>query len=304
MSVHVHNGKSPAPVLMAKNGWQNMQLGKYAVERHIGDGSAGRVFLAVDLNHRRPVAIKVISKINRELHHSRRLDMFLREARAFARIDHPNVVSVEGVIHFVDMAAIVMEYVPGGTLDDLIGNGNRLPVSEACRLVAEAAEGVACAHRHGIIHRDIKPANIMLTGDRHCKVTDFGASRAIGHDDCTIFAGRIVGTPLYVSPELIRWRESRPVSDIYALGVTLWTALTGEPTFDGATREEVYYKHASAPVPDIEAFCPGIPRPLADLLYECLEKNPEKRLSSAAQMARQLRGIRGIYADAPGFAAT
>ncbi len=276
--------------LWSDDGWKDLKLGRYKLKSLLGRGAMGRVFLAMDIILQRQVALKVIPAETGDDAATEQLRLFIREAQSVAGLQHPNVVSVYDVVHHEGVVAVAMEYVAGGTLMDLVGRGKTLPVREICRIVAAAAEGLAVAHEKGMVHRDIKPANLMLTGKRECKVVDFGIVRVAGEDDSS-FDGKIVGTPFYVSPEVIVGREPGPAADIYALGIILWTALAGAPPFDAKENRKLYIKHVKAPVPDIDDFCGNVPIELKQLIERCLEKNPEKRLSSCAELARRLRDI-------------
>lgn len=276
--------------LWSDAGWKDLKLGRYKLKSLLGKGAMGRVFLAMDIILQRQVALKVIPAETGDAAATEQLRLFIREAQSVAGLQHPNVVSVYDVVHHEGVVAVAMEYVAGGTLMDLVGRGKTLPVRETCRIVAEAAEGLAVAHEKGMVHRDIKPANLMLTGKRECKVVDFGIVRVAGEDDST-FDGKIVGTPFYVSPEVIVGREPGPATDVYALGIILWTALAGAPPFDAEENRRLYIKHVKAPVPDIDDFCENVPVELKQLIERCLVKDPEKRLSSCAELARRLRDI-------------
>ncbi len=289
------NGDNPAAenltaTLFSKDGWSGVRLGRYTIEEHLGAGGMGRVFLAEDVILKRKVALKVIQEDFQQARESGRLELFLREAQAVARLQHPNVVSVYDVVHKKGVVAIAMEYVAGGTLDDLVGKGKTLSVFETCRLGAEAAEGLACAHENGLIHSDVKPANLMLSKEKQCKVADFGVVRAMsGGPD--LHEGKIVGTPYFVSPEVIRGENPCPASDIYALGIILWMALAGKPTYRAKSMKEMYLKHLHAPVPDIEKYCSDVPPSLKELIGACLHKDPDKRIADAAELAGRLRDI-------------
>ena len=281
-------------LLSSRDGWKDIRIGRYRLEKHIGDGEMGRVFLAEDVVLKRKVAIKVIREDIKEAKESGELERFLREAQGIARLQHPNVVSIYDVVHRGGIAAIAMEYVSGGTMDDLIGRGKTLPVLDACRLIAEAADGLACAHENSMIHSDVKPANLMLTRNRQCKVADFGVAHAIHEEKVRAHAGKIVGTPYFISPEVIRGEDPSPASDIYALGIVLWIALAGKPAYTADSLKDMYIKHLKAPVPDIMELCPDVPESLKQLIDKCLAKDPDARISDASALAAQLRDIADV----------
>jgi len=277
--------------LWSKDNWQGVKLGRYKIESVLGVGGMGRVFLAKDVVLQRNVAVKVIRESFEESNVTEELQMFLREAQAVARLEHPNVVCVYDVVHEEGVVAVAMEYVPGGTLQDLLTKEKKLEIPEACRLVAEAAEGLANAHENGMIHRDIKPANLMLTEKKQCKVVDFGTIHVEEQEGLKMLEGKIVGTPYFTPPEVIRGDPPIPQSDIYSLGIVLWWSIAGRPPYTGKTRKELFLKHLNYPMPEITKVRVGIPRPLTDLISSCLEKDPSKRIGSMAELAKKLREI-------------
>jgi serine/threonine-protein kinase len=277
--------------LMSDDDWQGVKVSRYKIEQLLGDGGMGRVFLARDAILQREVALKVIPEGFQEARESGQLELFIREAQAVARLEHPNVVRVYDVAHEEGVVAIAMEYVSGGSLSELIAIEETLPMPEACRLMADAAEGLAYAHDNDMVHRDIKPANLMLTDRRQCKVVDFGTTHVKEKKELSLFKGKIIGTPHFVSPEVIRGEEPRPESDIYSLGVVLWWIIVGTPPFNGETRKELYMKHLKEKPPKIEKLCPDIPLALRNLIVKCMKKDADDRYHDCAELAAELRRI-------------
>ncbi len=277
--------------LWSDDGWQDLRVGRYEIKIPLGDGGMGRVFLAEDVLLRRQVALKVISKSVREAHQSGHLEQFLREAQAVAALSHPHVARIYDIVQQEGVVAIATEYVSGGTFEDFIRHTKEPDILEVCRIVAETAAGLQCAHEHGMIHRDVKPANLMLTPKKKCKIVDFGASRVKRKKELSILDGKIIGTPYTISPEVIRGDEPRPESDIYSLGIVLWWALTGHPPFYAKTKKQLYRKHLEDSAPDITTYRPDVPVSLAKIVHRCLKKDPRKRFSACSEIVERLGGV-------------
>ncbi|MBA2442388.1 MAG: protein kinase [Rubrobacter sp.] len=244
------------------------------------------VYLGTDEVLDRPVAVKVLKSGFGETDIGER---FRREGRTAARLSHPNVVQVydagEGELEDRTASYIVMEYVPGGDLKQLIDQRGYLPAAELARLGAEAASGLGHAHEKGVIHRDIKPHNILLDGYGRCKLTDFGIARALDSAGVTR-SGDYLGTALYSAPEQLRGEEVTPKSDVYSLGATLYQAAAGEPPFSGSPLE-VANQHVNKPpaLPEhLAADAPG--RGLGRLILDCLAKDPGDRPDASAVRER------------------
>ena len=268
-----------------------MSLRRYKLLSLLGDGGMGRVFLARDMVLQRDVALKVIQEELREAQDSGRLEQFLREAQAVARLSHPNIVNIYDLLQKRGVVAIAMELVSGGTLKDIIDAPEETPVEEVCKLVAEAADGLASAHAAGLIHRDIKPSNLMLTERRQCKVVDFGATHDTGKYEMAMLEGKIIGTPHYISPEVIKGQSPVPESDIYSMGIVIWTMLVKKPPYTSKKKKQIYLKHINDPIPDITLLRDDIPQRLVELIYGCMAKEPEDRIQTMDQLASQLREI-------------
>jgi len=280
-------------VLWSPEAWKGVKLSRYKLEKLLGDGGMGRVFLARDVILQRDVALKTIPESFKEARKSGQLEQFLREAQSVARLEHPNVVRVYDVVHQEGVVAIAMEYVSGGTFKDLIteDDDELLPIPEVCRMVAEAADGLAYAHENGMIHRDIKPANLMLTDKKECKVVDFGTTHIADEEELEMFKGKIIGTPIFTSPEVIKGEAPKPESDIYSLSIVLWWALTGTSPYSAKTRKDMYIKHLTEKPPNILKLRPQIPAALRDLIRHGMEKEAEDRLGDMEKFAEKLREI-------------
>jgi eukaryotic-like serine/threonine-protein kinase len=259
---------------------------RFVLENKLGSGGMARVFLGRDEILDRPVAVKLLNPIHGGTEIG---DRFEREGRTAARLAHPNIVQVydagEAEFEGRETSYIVMEYVPGGDLKDLIDERGRLPGAELARLGDEICAGLAHAHERGVIHRDIKPHNILLDENGHAKVTDFGIARALDATQATR-TGAYLGTALYSSPEQLRGQKATPKSDVYSAGATLYQAATGEPPFSGSTPLEIASQHVSkAPTPPRERGA-DVSENLEALILSCLAKAPDDRPTAEEARSR------------------
>jgi len=246
----------PAPAVK-RPAWAGKILGHFKLLRLIGEGKMGRVIQAQDINLQRIVALKILRKRIPGMAEQGRVRQFLREARAAAQIEHPNVVRIFEINEHDGWWYIAMEMLEGENLRDLIKATGPLALNRACTLIADAATALAIAHDLGIIHRDIKPTNLMLTRHGRCKLTDFGLVRLGDPNDPFDFTNKAVGSPQFMAPEVISRLEQTPAIDIYSLGATLYYILAGKPPYTGGKLEEILKKHLDAPVPDIHKELPG-----------------------------------------------
>ncbi len=217
---------------------------------------------------------------------------FRREAQAAANLTHPNIVSVYDVGQDGDTHYIVMEFVAGQSLKELLNKtpGAPLPLERAVNIAAQILAGLEYAHRSGLIHRDIKPQNILITGDGTVKVTDFGIAKSVSDLSLTD-AGTALGTANYFSPEQAKGERVTPQSDIYALGVTLFEMITGRLPFESENAVGLAYKHISEPPPSPRTLNPNVPLRLEAIVLKALAKDPIQRYGSAAEMERSLRSL-------------
>jgi len=265
-------------------------IGPYRVIRRLGAGGMGEVFLAHDPRLDRPVAIKRIrSEIGTD---PARRARFLREARVTASLSHPAIVQVFDLPSEGGADHIVMEYVAGTTLHRLLEQGP-LPVSEGLPIALALAEGLACAHRHGVVHRDLKAENVLLTADGEPKIADFGIARrppAAGEETLTA-EGAVLGTYRVMSPEQARGETTDARSDLFALGVLLYEMFTGRSPFlaeNGLATMQRVLHHRPPPASEVD---PEIPGALSELIDHLLEKEPVLRPRDAGEVADRLRAL-------------
>ncbi len=258
---------------------------RYELERKIGEGGMARVYRGRDLRLSRPIAVKVLHP-----HYSADANFLARfhhEAQAAANLRHPNVVDVYDVGQDGDIHYIVMEFVDGQDLKALILQQGALPIEQAVLVGRAVAEGLDAAHRVGLVHRDIKPQNIIVGADGQVKITDFGIAKS-GLSTSATETGVIFGTADYLSPEQARGQTATVLSDVYALGVTLFEMLTGRLPFGGESSIAVAMQHVSEEPPPPSMFNPRIPHQLEALVLRALSKDPARRPASAREFAQLL----------------
>src|SRR5438552_14112335 len=257
--------------------------GRYVLERRLGRGGMGVVFLARELVLERQVAIKLLPPLKAADPRARR--RFLDEARTVARLSHPNIVPVFAVDESPDAVFFVMAYVEGQTLGQRIRDQGMLPPEEGARLLREVARALAHAHERGVVHRDVKPDNILLdAATGRALVSDFGIARVGGGTGST-GPWEVVGTADYMSPEQAGGLGVDARSDIYSLGVVGYYALSGRLPFEAPDCYAMLARHITEPPPPLASVAPGVPRRLAQVIDRCLLKEPAARFSSGFHLA-------------------
>jgi len=264
---------------------QSALADRYAVEREIGRGGMATVFLAEDLKHHRPVAIKVLHP---ELASTVGAERFLREIEIAAGLDHPHILTLLDSGEADGLLFYVMPYVEGESLRGRLEREQQLPIEEAIRIGREVADGLGYAHRHGVIHRDIKPGNIMLS-EGHALIADFGVARAVGGEGQALTStGLAVGTPAYMSPEQASGGEAGARSDLYALGCVLYETLAGLPPLTGPTPQAtaaMRLTETATPLPVVRDTVPG---GLERVVNQLLAKSPADRYGAAEKLIEAL----------------
>ncbi|MFI6354242.1 serine/threonine-protein kinase [Streptomyces sp. NPDC050743] len=267
---------------------QGLPADRYELQELLGRGAMGEVWRARDHLLGRPVAVKLL-----RAGEAADAERFRLEAQIAARLNHPNVVGMYDFGSHHGRLHLVLELVDGWNLAQERSLRGALPAAEAAAVTAQAAAGLAAAHRQGVVHRDVKPANVMLTADRTVKITDFGIARFAEEAASGLTAtGKILGTADYLAPERAAGRPAQPASDVYSLGCVLYELLTGRPPFSGATSLAVVQQHVSATPAPPDRLRPGIPQPLSDYVLLMLAKDPAHR-PTAAQAAAWLAAQNG-----------
>ncbi|MGD1995470.1 MAG: Stk1 family PASTA domain-containing Ser/Thr kinase [Anaerolineae bacterium] len=271
---------------------------RYRLVELIGSGGMATIYKGVDTLLHRPVAIKIL----REAYASDPvfLARFQQEARAAARLDHPNVVTIYDVGQDGELHYIVMEYVEGEDLKTLIRRKERLSIEESVNIAAQIAAGVGHAHREEIIHCDIKPHNVLITEDGVAKVTDFGIARALSESGLTD-SETVWGSPLYFSPEQAAGERPKPASDVYSIGVVLYEMLAGVPPFQAEKPTALALMHMREEPPPLSAINPKVPPQLEWIVRKVLAKEPSARYRTAEQLALVLQEYRAHGEEVTGL---
>jgi len=269
--------------------------GRYEIREHIATGGMASVFKTWDHRVERLVAMKVLRSLDKN--DLRAVERFRREARAAAALAHPNAVTIYDFVEEFGQYFLVMEYIHGPTLKKEILDRRHLQALETLEIAAQVCAVLQVAHTRGFIHRDIKPQNIMLAssgatvtsiGSLLVKLTDFGIVR-VAEDAGLTNSGIVLGTADYLSPEQARGEKLTASSDLYSLGVVMFEMLAGRPPFNGPTAVSIAMQHASTYPPPLHQFNANIPAALEQIVMKALEKEPEDRFLSAAEMQQALR---------------
>ena len=262
-------------------------LGDFIVKRQLGVGSIGAVYFATQISLDRNVALKILSK---EYSDSKGIDSFLKEARAAAKLSHPNLVQSFGVGEEEGICFMAMSFIEGETVKDKIKRDGKIETDEAMHIVQQVAEGLFFSWTEsGLIHRDVKPENIMLTKESAVKLTDLGLAiqEAEWHEDM-----EISGSPSYMSPEQFTGEKIDTRSDIYSLGISLYQMLSGKLPFDGATLKTVARQHFYDPPKPLHKINPMIPSKVSALVQKMVEKDPDKRFQNMEEVIQAIWQVR------------
>jgi len=262
---------------------------QYDIVEKIGEGGMGVVYKALHRTLERPVAIKRLAA-----HLSKNQNMlqrFLKEAKLQAKLTHPNVVNIFDLLEWEGEVYLVMEYVPGPSVKELLQEKGRLAPAEALRIAAGVLAGLVFMHENGIVHRDIKPSNIIVPESGVAKVTDFGIARLVADDSGLTRFGAGVGTLQYMAPELLKTGEVSFGVDIYSMGVTLYEMLSGHAPFTGNTDLEIMLGHIEKAPPPLELPEDEAGRACAGMVLKALAKDPAERFASAKEFQAEVRRI-------------
>ena len=260
---------------------------RYAIERELGRGGMATVYLAHDLKHDRPVALKVLSP---DLASALGAERFQREIRLAARLQHAHILTVHDSGEAAGRLWFTMPYVDGESLRDRLKRERQLTVEEAVRIGRDAALALDYAHRHAVVHRDIKPENILLTAEGQVLVADFGVARAVqGEDEALTQTGLAVGTPTYMSPEQAAGdRQVDGRSDLYSLGCVVYEMLAGEPPYTGPSPQAVLARRLTEQVRPLRSTRDAVPPPVEAAVMRALARAPADRFATAAEFRRAL----------------
>lgn len=262
-------------------------LGKYHILAEIGRGGMGTVYKAHDTVLDRVVAIKVLAPHlagNEEF-----VQRFLHEARSAGRLDHPHIVTIHDVAQVAGYSFIVMKYLEGRSLAEILRREGPLAPERTVRILAQIAEALDYAHARGLVHRDVKPGNILVDTQDQATLTDFGIARG-GEGTRLTQAGMVIGTPAYMAPEQVKGTPVGPPTDVYALGVVAYEMLGGRPPFEGDT-SRVLFAHVYEAPPPLPQLNPKIPPALGAVVQQALAKEPGERFGSAGAFVAALRQV-------------
>jgi serine/threonine-protein kinase len=260
---------------------------RYTIERELGRGGMGAVYLAADGKLSERVALKII---NAGFGDPAAIDRFRREVSAARKVTHPNVIRIHDLVEDGGMVLLSMEYVDGMTLAQYLGRVGAMRVDEARHIVGQICDGMAAAHAAGIVHRDLKPSNVLLDHEKRVKVIDFGLAKATFMAGMTA-TGLIVGTPEYMAPEQVKGLPQDARTDVYALGALAYHVFVGRPPFAGETPIAIGFQHVTeAPRPPRELRA-EIPESVEKAILQALEKDPAKRFIDAAELKKALLAV-------------
>jgi beta-lactam-binding protein with PASTA domain/serine/threonine protein kinase len=273
--------------------------GRYRIEQAIARGGMATVYVATDTRLDRLVALKVMRPALAE--DPDFVERFGREARAAARLSSPAVVAVHdtGTDPATGTAYLVMEYLAGGTLRDLMHERGAVPPARALQLFEPVLRALAAAHAANLIHRDVKPENVLLADDGRIKVADFGLARAVETSNFTATTGLLIGTVAYLAPEQVEHGVADPRTDVYAAGIMLWEMLTGFAPYRSDSPLTVAYRHVNEDVPPPGAVADGIPAALDDLVVRATRRDPAARPVDAGAFLAEVRAVRGDLPPPP-----
>lgn len=283
-------GACPTPMSVRLPPEVGQRLGKCQLVERIGEGAYGIVFRATHLTLDTDVAVKVLS-LGRSTDARKRRRNFQSEAKILARIQHPHLVRILDYEDDEQYPYLVLEFVAGQSLAQLLQERGKLPISEALGLILQMTEALGAAHKSGIVHRDVKPANVLVTPDGIAKLTDLGMAAFMGAEQVRSREDGICGTVSYMAPEQFHKSQVDCRSDIYSLGCSLFQMITGQLPFTGDTPFEVMMRHAQEEVPLPHLIDPQIPQPLSEIIIKMMAKFPENRYQNYPELLAALENF-------------
>jgi CHASE2 domain-containing sensor protein/tRNA A-37 threonylcarbamoyl transferase component Bud32 len=295
------SGRSNASLLDASGNVEKPMLGRYQIEKELGKGAMGVVYMGRDPKINRIVAIKTMA-LSQEFEADELVEVkerFFREAETAGRLNHPHIVTMFDAGEEHDLAFIAMEFLKGKDLVPFTKPANLLPLPKVMSIVARVAEALSYAHENHVVHRDIKPANVMYEPESdQVKVTDFGIARIT--DSSRTKTGMVLGTPSYMSPEQLAGKKIDGRSDLFSLGVTLYQMSCGKLPFEGESMAQLMFRIANEAHPDIRGINPALPNCLVAIVNKAMSKSLESRYQTGAEMARDLRACMAIAGQGAG----
>lgn len=296
-------GRPNASLLDASGNVEKPMLGRYQIEKELGKGAMGVVYMGRDPKINRIVAIKTMA-LSQEFDEDELADVkerFFREAETAGRLNHPNIVTMFDAGEEHDLAYIAMEFLKGKDLVPYTKPGNLMPLPKVMSIVARVAEALSYAHENNVVHRDIKPANVMYEPESdQAKVTDFGIARIT--DSSKTKTGMVLGTPSYMSPEQLAGKKIDGRSDLFSLGVTLYQMSCGKLPFEGDSMAQLMFRIANEQHPDIRSINPSLPPCLVAIIDKAMTKDADQRYQTGAEMARDLKACMATIEGAAGKA--
>jgi len=272
------------------------QLGPYRIIRRLGRGGMGAVYEGVHVGTDHPAAVKLLSALLAEDENFR--SRFEAEIETLQKLNHPNIVRLFGFGEQGGLLFYVMELVDGSSLEEELARGRRFDWREVTRIAIETCRALRHAHDRGIVHRDIKPGNLLLTGDGEVKLSDFGIARLFGNATIT-HAGNVLGTAEYMAPEQAAGRPAGPRTDLYSLGAVMYALLARRPLFQSQSFSELLRKQQSEKPDPLSKYAPDVPPKLEKIIFQLLEKDPERRVPNPTILVRQLDDLQRELSLAP-----
>ncbi|HVE39482.1 MAG TPA: serine/threonine-protein kinase [Planctomycetota bacterium] len=288
---------TPTPgAVVRKDPFEGRQFGgKYKIQKRLAKGGMGAVYLAQNLQTGQQVAVKILTEEFSKMPGIQ--GRFKREASATGRLEHPNIVATIEMAQEQSWTYIVMEYVDGGSLIDLIMKEKKIAPARTVEIMSDILAGLGHAHQRGVIHRDIKPANVLLTSQGRAKVIDFGLAKDAEAQTILTLSGNVVGTPAYMAPEQAKGEGSGPPADLYSCGILTFLMLTGRKPFEGKSLVDTLNKQIYDPLPSIREATPEVPEALEEAVKKMCAKDPTARHRSPAVAVVALRKAVGLPVD-------
>ena len=288
---------TPTPAaFVRKDPFEGRQFGgKYKIVKRLAKGGMGAVYLAQNVSNEQRVAVKILTEEFSKMPGIQ--GRFKREASATGRLEHPNIVATIEMAQEETYTYIVMEYVDGGSLIELIVKEKKVAPNRTVEIMSDILAGLQHAHDRGVIHRDIKPANVLLTTEGRAKVIDFGLAKDAEAQTILTLSGNVVGTPAYMAPEQAKGDGSGPPADLYSCGILTFLMLTGKKPFEGKSLVDTLNKQINDPLPSIRDATPEVPAALEEAVKKMCAKDPARRYQSPNETIVALRRAVGLPVD-------